>query len=104
MFKFGQENNPPEGYRTINNNEIMNSYLKLDLDGSFEVSKNEWMLAFIKLLGNDMPALEKDGPDSIMQKIKELSDEFDRYDTDGNKYIDYEEYKKIITTNIFIAK
>lgn len=104
MFKFGQENNPPEGYRTINNNEIMNSYLKLDLDGSFEVSKNEWMLAFIKLLGNDMPALEKDGPDSIMQKIKELSDEFDRYDTDGNKYLDYEEYKKIVTNNIFIEK
>ena len=28
------------------------------------------MLAFIKLLGNDMAALEKDGPDSIMKKLK----------------------------------
>ena len=104
MFKFGQETNPPEVYRNISDIEIMNSYLNMDIDGSFEVSKNEWMLAFIKLLGNDMLALEKDGPDSIMQKIKELSDEFDRYDTDGNKYLDYEEYKKIVTTNIFIEK
>ena len=49
MFKFGQENNPPEGYRNISDIEIMNSYLNMDIDGSFEVSKNEWMLAFIKL-------------------------------------------------------
>ena len=68
MFKFGEQNNPPEGYRTIKDEQIMKSYLKLDMDGTFEVSKNEWMLAFIKLLGNDMAALEKDGPDSIMKK------------------------------------
>ncbi len=104
MFKFGEQNNPPEGYRTIKDEQIMKSYLKLDMDGTFEVSKNEWMLAFIKLLGNDMAALEKDGPDSIMKKIKELSDEFDRYDTDRNKYLDYEEYKRIVTSNIFIEE
>ena len=39
MFKFGEQNNPPEGYRTIKDEQIMKSYLKLDMDGTFEVSK-----------------------------------------------------------------
>lgn len=104
MFKFVKENNPPKGYRNINNEEIINSFLLLDMNGSYEISKNEWMIAFIKLLGNDIQSLEKDGPDSIMKKFQELSDEFDYYDLDGNKYLDYEEYKKIITNNIYIEE
>lgn len=104
MFKFVKENNPPKGYRNINNEEIINSFLSLDMNGSYEISKNEWMLTFIKLLGNDIQSLEKEGPDSIMKKIQELSDEFDYYDIDHNKYLDYEEYKKIITNNIYIEE
>ena len=50
-----------------------------------------------------MPALEKEGPDTIMRKIQELSDEFDKYDLDNNKLIDYMEYKNFLSDNIYIS-
>ncbi len=39
-----------------------------------------------------------------MTKIRELSDEFDKYDLDGNKYIDYIEYKNFLSDNIYISE
>lgn len=96
--------NIPEGYRNITDEELIKEYLKMDMDKDYCVSKNEWMITFIKLLANDIEALEKEGPDSIMIQIQELSDEFDRYDTDNNKYLDYEEYKNIVTNNVYISK
>ena len=62
------------------------------------------MLAFIKILGNDIALLEQEGPDSIMGKIQELSDQFDKYDIDGDKFIDYLEYKNFISENILISE
>lgn len=97
-------NEPPEGYRKLSDEVIMNSYLKMDINKNFRISKNEWMFSMIKLLQNDIDLLEHQGPDSIMTAIKELSDEFDRYDTNGNKYLDYEEYKAIISNNIYISE
>ncbi|MBD5402164.1 hypothetical protein HDR58_05120 [bacterium] len=105
MFVFlDNEANLPEGYRRLSSQEIMNNYLKMDLNKDYTVSKNEWMFMFIKLLEKDIDILEKEGPDSIMNKIQELSDEFDRYDVNGNKKLDYEEYKSIITNRVYISE
>ena len=76
----------------------------MDMDENYSISKNEWIINFVKLLGNDIKSLEKDGPASILKRIQELSDEFDRYDLDGNNYLDYDEYKNIVVNNIFISE
>ncbi len=98
-----EKNTIPPGYRNLTDDEIAKDFIKLDTDKSYFISKNEWMMNFIKLLGEDMEDLEKDGPDSLMKKIQELSDEFDKYDLDNNKYIDYVEYKNFISDNIYIS-
>ena len=95
--------NIPEGYHRLKHSEIADKYLSYDMDNDCNISKNEWMITFIKMLGDDIPALEKDGPDSIMKRIQELSDEFDYYDTDNNNYLEFQEYKQIIENNIFIS-
>ncbi len=94
----------PDGFRSLTDAEIAKDFLQLDTDKSYFISKNEWMVNFIKLLGEDMESLEKEGPDSIMNKIQELSNEFDKYDLDHNKVIDYDEYKNFITQNLFISE
>ena len=99
-----ERNNVPAGFRNLSDDEIAKDFLKMDVDKSYFISKNEWMLNFIKLLGYDLASLEKDGPDSLMTKIRELSDEFDKYDLDGNKYIDYIEYKNFLSDNIYISE
>ena len=99
-----ERNNVPAGFRNLSDDEIAKDFLKMDVDKSYFISKNEWMLNFIKLLGNDLASLEKDGPDSLMTKIRELSDKFDKYDLDGNKYIDYIEYKNFLSDNIYISE
>lgn len=96
--------NVPAGYRNLTDEEVIKDYLSIDMDKDYMISKNEWMLTFIKMLGDDIQALEKEGPDSIMKKIQELSDEFERYDVDNNKYLDYEEYKTIVNNNIYISE
>ena len=58
----------------------------------------------LELLGEDIEALNKEGLDSIMDKIQDLSNEFDKYDLDHNKYIDFDEYKNFITQNLFISE
>lgn len=94
----------PDGFRNLTDDEIAKDFLKIDADRSYFISKNEWMMNFIKLLGNDLEALEKEGPDSIMTKIQELSDEFDKYDLDGNKHIDYIEYKNFLSDSVLISE
>lgn len=104
-IKISKENQDiPKGFRKLNEKEIADDFLSLDNNGDYSISKNEWMMTFIKMLGKDMEALEKEGPDSIMQKIRELSAEFDYYDTDGSKYLDCEEYKNILINNVFISE
>ncbi len=98
-----EKNTIPAGYRNLTDEEIAKDFIVIDTDKSYFISKNEWMMNFIKLLGQDMPALEKEGPDSIMRKIQELSDEFDKYDLDNNKLIDYMEYKNFLSDNIYIS-
>ncbi len=99
-----EKNDIPNGFRNLTDEEIAKDFLVLDEDKSYFISKNEWMLNFIKLLANDMEALEKEGPDIIMAKIQELSEEFDKYDLDNNKYIDYIEYKNFLADNIYISE
>ncbi len=94
----------PEGFRHLTDDEIIRDYLSMDMDKDYRVSKNEWLLTFIKILAKDIDALEKEGPDSLMNKIQELSDEFERYDVDNNKYLDYDEYKYVITKNVYISE
>lgn len=94
----------PDGFRNLTDEEIAKDFITLDLDKSYFISKNEWMLNFIKILGNNIESLEKEGPDSLMKKIQELSNEFDKYDLDHNKYIDYDEYKNFISQNLFISE
>lgn len=103
IIRNDKNNNIPEGYHHVKHNKIAEQYLSFDMNNDCNVSKNEWMIAFIKMLGNDMPALEKDGPDSIMKRIQELSDEFDYYDSDNNKYLEFQEFKQIVENNIFIS-
>ncbi len=98
-----EKNTIPPGYRNLTEEEIAKDFLSIDADKSYFITKNEWMLNFIKLLGSDLPALEKEGPDAIMGKIRELSDEFDKYDLDNSKSIDYIEYKNFLADNIYIS-
>ncbi len=99
-----EKNTIPAGFRNLTDEEIASQFKVIDTDKSYFISKNEWMLSFIKLLGQDMESLEKEGPDSIMKKIQELSDEFDKYDLDNNKTIDYLEYKNFLSDNIYISE
>ena len=103
-FISNEQTNIPDGFRTLTDEEIARDFKKLDLDKSYFISKNEWMLAFIKILGNDIALLEQEGPDSIMGKIQELSDQFDKYDINGDKFIDYLESKNFISENILISE
>ena len=93
----------PEGFRNLSEQEIANQFLKLDADKDYFISKNEWMLNCIKLLGEDLAALDAEAPDAIMEKIQQLSVEFDTYDLDGNRYIDYLEYKNFLLSNILVS-
>lgn len=98
-----EKNTIPAGYRNLTDEEIAKDFLKIDTDKSYFITKNEWMLNFIKLIGSDLTGLEKEGPDAIMKKIQELSDEFDKYDLDNSKTIDYIEYKNFLSDNIYIS-
>lgn len=98
-----EKNTIPAGYRNLTDEEIAKDFIKIDNDKSYFISKNEWMVNFIKLLAEDMEGLEQKGPDSIMKQIQELSDEFDKYDLDNNKFIDYIEYKNFLSDNIYIS-
>ena len=97
------KNNVPAGYRNLTEEEITRDYLKFDIDENCIVSKNEWILSLVSILAKDIKSREKEGPDAIMRKIKDFSDEFDKYDTDGNKYLEYKEYREILLNNIFIC-
>lgn len=106
MFKIiSDQNQPiPEGYRNLTDEEIIKDFLKMDMNKDYSISKNEWMLTFIKLLVNDIETLEAEGPDSIMDRIQDLSDEFELYDRDDDKYLDIDEYKNVITNNVYISE
>ncbi|MBP3821094.1 hypothetical protein J6G99_05565 [bacterium] len=105
MLYFTKKDQPiPQGYKKINDKILLENYLNMDLDNNFIISKNEWMITFIKILANDIKSMEKEAPDSILDRIKELSDEFDRYDKDGNKYLEFKEFKDIISNNVYISE
>ena len=105
MFKFNdkKEQNVPEGFRPITDQEAANAFLRLDLDKSYTITKNEWMLSCLKILADDIESLDREAPDVIMSKFRELSDEFDKYDLDHNKVIDYIEYKNFLMNNVLIS-
>ena len=103
FFISSENSKVPDGFRNLTEQEIASQFLKLDMDKDYFISKNEWMLNCISLLSEDIPMLDAEAPDAIMDKIKQLSDEFDRYDLDGNKYIDYIEYKNFLLSNIYVS-
>ena len=84
----------PEGFRNMTEEEIANDFLAIDSDKNYFITKNEWMIHFIKMYEKDLETLDTEGPASIMTKIKELSDEFDKIDIDGNYQIDFLEFKE----------
>lgn len=104
MFIIRYGETAPDGYRHFTEEEIAKEFLTLDNNNNYMISKNEWMLNFIKMYEKELPKLEEEGPDAIMQKIEELSNEFDKIDTDGNKEIDFLEYKEFLEKNIFISE
>ena len=93
----------PEGYRRMTEEEIAEDFLKIDNDKNYFVTKNEWMIFFIKKLGEDMAALDAEGPNSIMNKIDAISDEFDKIDNDRSGEIDFLEYKEFVENNVFVS-
>ena len=103
MFIISNNKKAPEGFRNLSDDEIAKDFLSLDIDKNFVISKNEWIINFVKLYEKDIESLEKEGPDAILKKIQELSDEFDRYDKDENKQIDFSEYKEFLENNLFIS-
>ncbi len=103
MLVFNHENTIPDGYRKLSKEELLNDYLKLDKNSDCRVSKNEWMLTFINILAKDIEALEAEAPDSLMSRIEELSNEFDRYDTNGNGYLEFKEFQYIVENSVFIS-
>ena len=104
MFIISKKDDIPNGFRRLTDEEIAKDFLTIDKDKSYTITKNEWMASFIKLLINDVAVLDKEAPDAIMTKIKELSDEFDAYDIDNNKEIDYLEYKEFIMNNLLVEE
>ena len=72
-----EKDNTPKGFRKLTDKELITDFSRYDSNDAYSISKNEWIITFIKMLANDMESLEKEGPDSIMKHIKELSSEFD---------------------------
>ena len=103
MFKLNLGSEVPEGFRYISDEEAAKSFLKMDVDKSYTITKNEWMLSCLKLLAEDISLLDAEAPDAIMKYFQELSDEFDTYDLDHNKVIDYIEYKNFLMKNVLIS-
>ncbi len=103
-FIISENQNAPEGFRRLTDEEISQEYLSFDRNKDFLVSKNEWMFAFIKMLMKDIKSIEEEGPDSFTQKIKEISDEFDKYDKNGSKYLEYEECRNILINKVYISE
>ena len=94
----------PEGYRSVYDRTLLDEYLSMDKNGDCLISKNEWMIANILLLAKDMNYLEKKGADSIMGIIKDLSDEFDQCDKDGNKHMEFADFKKKLQSAFYIEE
>ncbi len=94
----------PDGFRNMTEEEIANDFLAIDTDKNYFITKNEWMIHFIKFYEKDLDRLDAEGPDSIMLKIKELSDEFDKIDIDGNFQIDFLEFKEFYAKNVYISE
>ncbi|MBR1425503.1 hypothetical protein IJ579_08075 [bacterium] len=98
------ENGVPEGFRHLEEKEIIDDYLSFDIDENGRVSKNEWILTFAAMFAKNIKDLEKDGPDCVMTKLTEIANEFDKYDSDGSGYLEYKEYKDILLNNVFISE
>lgn len=103
-FIISDEKTIPEGYRRLKDEEISKDYLNYDRNEDFLISKNEWMYTFIKFLMQDIKSIEKEGPNAFLNKIKEISNEFDGYDKNGDKYLEYEEYRNILLNKVYISE
>lgn len=92
-----------KGFRNFTDDEIAEQFLKIDKDKNYFITKNEWMMYFIMLFENQIDALDEEGFDSIMGKIQQISDEFDKIDDDGNKQIDYLEFEDFVRNNVYLS-
>lgn len=93
-----------EGYRNYTDEEIAHEFLKIDADQSYFITKNEWMMYFLKMYEDELEVLDQEAPDAIMSRIQQLSDEFDRIDTDHSGQIDFYEFKEFLTKNVYISE
>lgn len=96
--------NAPEGFRNIYDRTIKDIYLSMDKNGDCIISKNEWMIANLRLLFKDIQFLEKEGPDSIMKYIREFSDEFDKYDADKDYYMQFADFKDKVQSSVYVEE
>lgn len=102
MFIINSKNDIPKGFRKLTDEEIAKDFFNLDMNKDYFITKNEWILNFLKIYS--LEYLEKEGPDSIMDKIQELSNQFDKYDKDHNKVIDFIEYKNFINDYLLVSE
>ena len=102
MFIINRKEDIPKGFRKLTDDEIAKDFFNFDKDKNYFITKNEWILNFLKIY--NLEYLEKEGPDSIMDKIEELSNQFDKYDKDHNKVIDFIEYKNFINDYLLISE
>ena len=94
----------PKGFRYLTDDEIAEHFRAMDVDKSYTITKNEWMAFCLKIVFEDIAALDEKGPDYIMQLIKEFSNEFDVYDENGDKSLDFFEFKDFVCNNIMITE
>lgn len=96
--------NAPEGYRKMYDRTIVDYYLKMDMNSDCIISKNEFIITGVKLLAENIDSLEKKGPNVIMDYINEFSNEFDKYDENGNGYITFDTFKKHVSDKIYVSE
>ena len=104
MLVVSTKQTAPEGFRNMTEEEIANDFLAIDSDKNYFITKNEWMIHFIKMYEKELESLDNEAPDAIMGRIKELSNEFDKIDIDGNGQIDFLEFKEFYARNVFISQ
>ena len=49
-----EKDNTPKGFRKLTDKELITDFLRYDSNDDYSISKNEWIITFIKMLANDM--------------------------------------------------
>ena len=92
-----------EDFIPLNDEEIKEEFDLIDIDNNGIITKNEWLLYYIKLLSQNIYSLNNEGPDALMKHIETFSKEFDEYDTNKNGTLNFNNYKDYIKKSIDIS-